>query len=546
VGWAVRAGVRSGFHDGRDRTTVPIPMSTELLERVRAIARLGALLGDAVSAEHLGVRACRLGRELFGVDAVALFLDPEAPRPVAVEGFTLLPPDNLLSGLQPEDLDRLRAWASGAGFQRTELAPVFLDHHLAGLYALFSVAPGPVLTDPDLAILGDIVGAALMHVRATCELKTAYERRDRDQDQTVRKERMGALGSMALGIAHDVNNVLNGILAQVGVLQGLAAGNRDLLDTVERLRKTALEGAATVEKVQEFTRQRRDQDEFVGITFAEIVEAAGTAARNRAGDGLTVNVATSGSVTRVLGNADELGEAIGTLVDNAIEAMPAGGTLGLTLSDDTDALLLVVSDTGRGMSKDVRRRAFDPFFTTKGSRRKGLGLSLAYGVVRRHGGRIDLESTPGEGTRVKVRLPIHTPVTSVAAAPAAEPAARPARSGPLRVLLVEDDPDNREAMTSLLELSGYEVTAAETGSDGVRAFGDAPFDLVLTDLGLPDMNGWQVAGSIKSAAPQIPVALITGWGFNLAPEEIRRRGVDLLVKKPIDPRRFLTAIESLL
>ncbi len=115
----------------------------------------------------------------------------------------------------------------------------------------------------------------------------------------------------------------------------------------------------------------------------------------------------------------------------------------------------------------------------------------------------------------------------------------------LRVLLVEDDPDNREAMASLLELSGYQVSAAESGSAGVRMFADAPFDVVITDLGLPDMNGWEVAATIKAGSPSTPIALITGWGFNLEHDEIRRRGVDLLVKKPIDPQRFLVQLEGL-
>src|SRR5437762_12813672 len=109
---------------------------------------------------------------------------------------------------------------------------------------------------------------------------------------------------------------------------------------------------------------------------------------------------------------------------------------------------------------------------------------------------------------------------------------------PRRVLLVEDDADNREALTALLELSGFEVTCADSGAAGVRAFSAGRFAIVLTDLGLPDMDGWQVAGQIKTAEPAVPVALITGWGVTFDGAEMRRRGVDLLVKKPLDPRVF--------
>jgi DNA-binding response OmpR family regulator len=113
------------------------------------------------------------------------------------------------------------------------------------------------------------------------------------------------------------------------------------------------------------------------------------------------------------------------------------------------------------------------------------------------------------------------------------------------VLLVEDDPDNREAMASLLSLGGFEVITADSGANGVRTFSPDRFDVVLTDLGLPDMDGWRVAGEIKQVAPATPIALITGWGLNLDRDEIRRRGVDLLVKKPLDPRAFLDQIANL-
>ena len=129
-------------------------------------------------------------------------------------------------------------------------------------------------------------------------------------------------------------------------------------------------------------------------------------------------------------------------------------------------------------------------------------------------------------------------------APAPDDAALPA-GATVRVLLVEDDPDNRDAMAALLALSGFTVTQADCGAAGVRAFSPERFDVVLTDLGLPDMDGWQVAGEIKQLAPLTPVALITGWGLNLDEDEIRRRGVDLLIKKPLDPRGFLRQLENL-
>ena len=530
-------------------------MSTEAQsERLRSAFRLLVSLGEPVSSENLANRLCKLTRELLLVDAAALFVDPEVPRTLAAEGFGGSPPnppghapiDKMLAGFLPEDLDRLEAWAFAAGFQRVELAPITFDHHLAGLFAMFSRSAGPVLSPADLRLLGDGIGFSMQSQRAAEELRAAYEVRARDQDHRVRNERMRALGAMALGIAHDFNNVLNGILAHVGVALTLAPPDPPLTQALERLRKAALEGGATVEKVQEFSRQRKDQ-EFSQVSFSQLVEELAGELRARAPE-LKIEQLVAPAMS-VHGNQGELGDALRAIVDNAVEALRGHGkspaVITLELSVDGDDLILLVSDTGRGMSRDVRRRAFDPFFTTKGSRTQGLGLSLAFGIVQRHGGRIDLDSRPGKGTRVKVRLPrLLTPRPSPTEPPPVSERTR--APGPLRVLLVEDDPDNREAMSTLLSLHGFEVTTADCAAAGIDVFAPDRFDLVLTDLGLPDLDGWEVAGAIKKAAPTVPIALITGWGLNLDSDEIRRRGVDLLIKKPIDPRRFLSQLQSLM
>jgi CheY-like chemotaxis protein len=182
----------------------------------------------------------------------------------------------------------------------------------------------------------------------------------------------------------------------------------------------------------------------------------------------------------------------------------------------------------------TRRRALDPFFSTKAGR-PGLGLSVAYGIVRRHGGTLRLRSRPGEGTAVRVTLPA-----------AAEPAVRPlpVETPPpgTRVLVVEDDRLSREALVALLERSGFRVAAAATGGEGVALLGGGDFDLVLTDLGLPDRSGWEVAAAARGRPQPVPVVLITGWGLSVAPEEGRRRGVASVLRKPVPPKRLLATV----
>ncbi|MGZ3428062.1 MAG: hybrid sensor histidine kinase/response regulator [Polyangia bacterium] len=510
----------------------------------RDLARLLAMLADPPSPEHFGPDVCQLVCRHLHVDAAALFIGADPPERIGSAGFNVEPPDGVPASLSAADIARLYDWAATAGYHRVELAPLTQDARPIGLAALFSISGTPIDAD-DLEILGVGISRALIHARAAHELTRAFEQQDREQDQLVRAERMRALGEMARGIAHDFNNALNAILGQTGVLSALVGSQPTAAEALERLRQVALAGAATIRRVQEFSGQRRDRD-FARVELDRLVGHAADELRAHAPANLRVEVVADGPCA-VEGNADELGELVRVLVDNAVEAMPDGGSLVLELAPAGSEITLVVADSGVGMSASVRQRALDPFFTTKGSRAKGLGLALAWGVVRRHGGLLELDSQPGRGTRVRVRLPAAPSADVEAPRPTA---ARPPVAAPpelsRRVLLVEDDPDNREAMASLLSLGGFEVTAADCGAAGVRAFTDGTFDVVLTDLGLPDMDGWQVAGEIKQAAPAMPIALITGWGLNLDSDEIRRRCVDLLVKKPLDPRAFIGQIEDLL
>ena len=519
------------------------PSSSATADRARGLARLLAALADPPSPEHFGAGVCQLACRHLAVDAAALFVGDEQPARLGVAGFTVDPPNGLPASLSAADIARLQAWAAGAGYGRVELALLTQDARPTGLLALFSVAGAP-FDGADLEILGLGVARALIHARASRELSRAFEQQDREQDQLVRAERMRALGEMARGIAHDFNNALNAILGQTGVLASFVGDHPAAAAALERLRKVALDGAATIRRVQEFSGQRRDRD-FARVELDRLVAVAADELRARAPADVRIDVVATARCA-VDGNSEELGELVRVLVDNALEAMPDGGSLALELVPAVDDITLVVADSGIGMSASVKRRALDPFFTTKGSRAKGLGLALAWGVVRRHGGVLEIDSQLGRGTRVRVRLPAAAVRAEVARPAEVRPVAATASVGARRVLLVEDDPDNREAMASLLSLGGFEVTAADCGAAGVRAFADGRFDVVLTDLGLPDMDGWQVAGEIKHVSPTMPIALITGWGLNLDGDEIRRRGVDLLVKKPLDPRLFLGQIENLL
>jgi CheY-like chemotaxis protein len=216
------------------------------------------------------------------------------------------------------------------------------------------------------------------------------------------------------------------------------------------------------------------------------------------------------------------------LVLNAIDAMPRGGRLTVeTLAHGNNAVI-TVADTGLGMPEDVRQRAHEPFFTTKGVRSTGLGLSVAFGIARRHGGELVLQSEVGHGTTVRVSLPI--PART-------EPPPRPAATLPgraLRILLVDDEEDVREALGEMLASQGHTVVHAAGGPEALRAVEeDDGIDLVVTDLMMPAMTGWELASAVKARRAALPVGVVTGWGDVPEAAPATRMAVDFVLSKPV-------------
>jgi CheY-like chemotaxis protein len=190
------------------------------------------------------------------------------------------------------------------------------------------------------------------------------------------------------------------------------------------------------------------------------------------------------------------------------------------------------------MPEETRGRAFEPFFTTKGVRRLGLGLAVAYGLVSSHGGDIALESGEGRGTIVTFWLP------AAAATEAGAPARGPAdgeRHG--RILVVDDEADVREVLADVLASQGHTVTLAGGGQEALAYLERDPFDLVITDLGMPDVNGWDVARAVKSGRQELPVLLLTGWADAV---EAGVGRVDAVIKKPFDMTKLAAAVSAAL
>jgi signal transduction histidine kinase/putative methionine-R-sulfoxide reductase with GAF domain len=403
--------------------------------------------------------------------------------------------------------------------------------------ALLVASDGP-FTEPDerlLADIGQLAGLALRSARLFEERGRAYAELEAAQDSLLRAEKLRALGEMASGVAHDFNNLLAAICGRTQLLLGRVTD-----PTQQRwltaIKRAADDGAHTVRRLQEFTRIRRDQP-FVAVDLNEVIRGALEVTETRwrndtqsRGIVIDVETALAPEPAMIFGDAAELREVLTNLILNAVDAMAEGGRLTLSsLVDDTEVEARI-DDTGQGMTEEVRQKLFDPFFTTKGPKGTGLGLSITYGIVSRHGGRIVVESVLGQGTTFRLRFPKRAGEAAEVAAPEAE--LTPLRA--LRCLVVDDEEEVASVLADLLEAKGHGAVVVTKSTEALGQVTAQRFDIVFSDLAMPDLSGWQLARAVKEAVPGLPVVLITGFGVELSPEQCRVNHVDAVVTKPVD------------
>ncbi|HYL80849.1 MAG TPA: GAF domain-containing protein, partial [Candidatus Acidoferrum sp.] len=411
---------------------------------------------------------------------------------------------------------------------------------------------------------------AIENARLYAEVNQSFKSLQRAQEEMVRSEKLRALGQMAAGIAHDLNNMLAAILGQVELLQ-LRVADPVVQAGLATLETAATDGAHVVRRLQDFARQRT-RSSLKPLDLRPVVVEALAITRPRWEDeaqrrGLTITVQTQlNECPPILGQPAEIREVLTNVILNAVDAMPRGGTLTLTATQvrrpegpDPGApgggdggspqppsplappqfVELSVTDTGIGMTEAGRQRLFEPFFTTKGGQGTGLGLSVAYGIMERHGGHIDVASAPGQGTTVSLRFVV---ASETAAAAITLP---DASASPRRVLLIEDDPMVRLTLASILQAAGHSVQEADGGAAGLALFAKVPVDLVLTDLGMPEVTGWDVARAVKARAPRMPIILLTGWGEQAAVEAGAEGLIERVLAKPVRMEDLLQVIADL-
>lgn len=364
--------------------------------------------------------------------------------------------------------------------------------------------------------------------------------RKRAQERMAQSDKLRAVGELAAGVAHNLNNSLTVIQGRAQLLL-MRATDEATSKSLEVITRAVSDSAQTLRRMLDFARRGTTTD-FGPVDLADLVASSVEIARpkwqsssaTRSGK-IEVEVVNQGPVY-VYGDAAELREVVLNMIFNAVDAMPEGGTIETGSRAEIDSACFWVADTGRGMPPEVVERIFEPFYTTKGERGTGLGLSASHGIVARHAGRIMVVSFPGEGTRFEVRLPLYEEARRAKQESAQQPVIE---IDPARILIVEDEERVRSLLAEAFEAAGHTVLQAWDGAEALNRLEKEEFELVISDIGLPEVSGLQVARWIKTNRPGLPVILATGWIEMITPADYEQGRIDAVFKKPYAVREVL-------
>lgn len=352
------------------------------------------------------------------------------------------------------------------------------------------------------------------------------------QALAARSDKLRALGELSAGVVHNLNNSLTVIQgrAQLLLMRSAEESNKKSLEVITQ---AVSDCSQTLRRLLDFSR-RETARHPVPVDLSELIASSveiarpkwQAAAAERTGSIDVRFDAPAPAFTR--GDSSELREVVLNLIFNAVDAMPQGGTIEAGTRVEGQTARFWIADTGAGMPSEVVARIFEPFYTTKGERGTGLGLSASHGIIENHGGDIDVISKPGKGTRFEVILPLHEASLPVMAAPVAPAGSNKAA----RVLVVEDEEKVRVLLNDAFRAEGHDVTEATTGAEALKQLDKNEFDLMVCDLGLPELSGLHVARWVKEFRPDLPVIIATGFAEMIEEEDYTKARIDDVIRKP--------------
>ncbi len=361
------------------------------------------------------------------------------------------------------------------------------------------------------------------------------------EEQLFQAEKLRAIAEMASGVAHDYNNALAAILGNTQLLL-YTAQDEELKETLRTIEKVARDSGQTVRRLQDFTKKRVPQELSivdVNSIIKDSIEITKPKWKDQAqSKGVPIEIVSNfEEIPAVSGTDSELRGVFTNMILNAIEAMPEGGKIEIFTFKKKKDVIIQISDTGIGIAEEAKKKIFEPFFTTKPFTNTGLGLSMSYGIVKRFGGEIEVVSELGYGTTFTIILPFGKAEKDEAVSLKTIKQGRQAR-----ILVIDDEEVVRSVLSRTLANVNHEVTLATDGEKGVQLFQEGKFDMVLTDLGMPGMSGWEVCRMIKRISPDTPVGMITGWGAEMSQSKMDEYGLDFLISKPFDLKQILNVV----
>jgi GAF domain-containing protein/CheY-like chemotaxis protein len=530
------------------------------IKQLTALYEIGKTLSSTLDLDELFRKALELLKDHFGYAACGILLldgrkhelyikqvigrDVEEAKKyrfrVGIDGIVGWVAHNGESHYAPDVSKDPRYIPGGSSIKSEAAFPLKVRNQIFGVLNIESDELNG-FDEEDLKVLSSFasqMSISIENAQLFSNLKQTLQELKLAQDQIVQAEKLRAMGEMASGVAHDFNNVLAVVLGNIQLLlyQMDRLSPEEIREGLKVIERSSKDGAETVRRIQEFTGVRRDK-EFISLSLNEIITEVANITQPRwkgqtQKKGIQVELLTQlGDIPLIMGSPSELREVLTNIIFNAVDAMPEGGKLTITTQPQTEDWVEVrVVDTGMGMTEEVKKRVFDPFFTTKGVKNSGLGLSVSYGIIKRHGGEILIESEPGKGTAFILHLPtgygeVETVVKEVAPIKELRQA---------RILVIDDEDSVRDILSRMLKTKGHQVAVASNGEEGIERFKSEPFDIVLTDLGMPRLSGWEVGKAIKGINPKVPIAMITGWGVELDREKMRESGIDLIISKPFN------------
>ena len=422
--------------------------------------------------------------------------------------------------------------------------------------------------------------------------------RKKMEETLLQSEKLRAMGMMTSGVAHDFNNILAVISGNAQLMERNYGDSvpprchKEMMDGLHIIRKAVSDGAEIVKRMRKFTKVERDTSEFVSVDIKEILEQAIEFSRPRwmnmaRARGITYDIDKEGfkEVPTVLGSPSELREVFVNIINNALDAMTGGGCITFrtwhrsgesrgsrgespprksrlprqggaylggsshqsllgrgTLSKE-DTAFMSISDTGEGMTEEVRKRVFDPFFTTKRAERSGLGMSVAYSIITGHGGKIEVESEAGKGTTFTMSIPITREAPQQAVSP--EPPWK-IKAKKLRILAIDDEEEICSVLNKYFSRDGHDIKSVNNGTEAIKLLKNEEFGLVLCDLVLPDMSGHDVVKVINELDKRPKVGLITGWDEKIETKSREELKVDFIIRKPFDFSKLANHINEAL